>query len=118
MLAPNIRFVAVTSEPSGASMSCRIFFLVEVQFFCLRFAFCFCFGMAFQRLLAGVLWCVSTWFVVTFNVAKRDVWGCWLLCGKINFGRRRRQSPYTFFYLVALLLLIVQALVFNRLLGC
>jgi len=52
----------------GASVSVEKFFACEVVLFCLCFGLCFCFCMMCGVLFAGVLWCVSTWFVVRFNV--------------------------------------------------
>jgi len=42
------------------------------------FMFCGLFGFLFARwaLLECVLWCVSAWFVVRFNVVWRDVCAC------------------------------------------
>jgi len=45
-----------------------------------------------------VLWCVLTYFVVRFGVGQPGVWGCWWLCGRENFGRRRRLFLLAFFY--------------------
>lgn len=50
-------------------------------------------------LLAGVLWCGSTWSVVRFNVGMGAHWACWSkLCGERNLKRRRQLFTYTFFY--------------------
>jgi len=54
-------------------MGCEKFFAVKVLLFSLCFAFCFGFCAVFLGLFGGVLWCASAWFVVRFNVAKRDV---------------------------------------------
>jgi hypothetical protein len=43
------------------------FFAVEVGLFSLRSGRCLLLCMVFLRLLAGVLWCVSTWLVVRFK---------------------------------------------------
>jgi len=57
----------------GASMSYRKKFWCKVAVFCLCFG-CWCLWRGlFWALFAGVLWCVSTWFVVRFDVGKRDV---------------------------------------------
>jgi len=50
-------------------MSAEKFFALKVVVFSVFLAFCPWFCMLFLALLAGVLWCVSTWFVVRFDVA-------------------------------------------------
>jgi len=52
----------------GASMSAEKNFVAKVLHFYLWVGFCFGFCMVFWALLVGVLWCVSTWFVVCFDI--------------------------------------------------
>jgi hypothetical protein len=66
MPTPNIRFVAVTSEPSRLSMNCRKFFRDGRSVF--LFAFCVLFWF-----LNSVSAFVGVCFVVRFNIVMRDV---------------------------------------------
>jgi hypothetical protein len=61
-------YVYVERWDMGASMSAEKNFVAKVLHFYLWVGFCFGFCMVFWALLVGVLWCVSTWFVVCFDI--------------------------------------------------
>ena len=60
----------------------------------------FWFCMVFRALFDLVLWCGSTWFVVRFNVAKREVCACCRALWEEKFQKKKGHFPYTFFYYV------------------
>jgi len=78
-----------------ASMSLENFFVAKAMLFCLCLEGCFCFCMVFLALLAGVLWCGSAWFVVRFNVAKRDVYACCRALREKKFQKKKAPIPFS-----------------------